>query len=144
MNDDHYTNLTSLFVWVNSIYHYFSSVTIGKDAKVLDQSRVPIIARVLVLEEQLTKGKLTLSRLHVQAQIVEVDKKKVEQFKIQEVIMELDNDKNEILAKRTVVLVSLTEAEIHRRPRKGDHHIHCHRKGGDLSYSTTLTVLHIQ
>jgi len=49
--------------------------------------------------------------------------------------MELDNDKNEILAKRTVVLVSLTEAEIHRRPRKGDHHIHCHRKGGCLPES---------
>lgn len=115
------------------VYHYFVSVTIGKDAKVLDQSRVPIIARVLVLEEQLTKGKLTLSRLRVQAQIVEVEKRKVEQFKIQEIVMELDDDKNEVLAKRTMILVSLTEAEIHKRPRNGDHHIHCHRKGGTLS-----------
>lgn len=112
----------------------FVLVTMGRDAKVLERSKVPIIARVLVLEEQMVQGKLTLTRLHVQAQILEINKRKVEQFKIQEIVMELDNDKNEVLAKRTVVMLSLTEAEIHKRPRETDHHVHCHRKGGNYIF----------
>ena len=54
--------------------------------------------------------------------------------------MELDNNKNEVLAKRTVVTLSVSEAEIRKRPRERDDHVHCHRKGGKYSALQNLKL----
>merc|ERR1739844_272062 len=114
-------------------FHMHSQIDIiGKNARVLKHSMAPIVVRVLVMEEKLSSSQLTTTVLRVQAEIRQVEGKKVKQITVKEINIKIDNNKNELLAERKIVEIELKEAEIHKRPHKNDHHIHCHRKGGHL------------
>lgn len=81
---------------------------------------IPVVIRVLVLERFVTNVNYTAKQLIVQEEVIEVSGTEVRQIDVAEVVMELDDSKHVI--KRTMTVVQLSEAEVHKRPQENDKH----------------------
>ena len=105
-----------------------SADEIGKNREVLQHmTRVPIVIRVLVTESEVPANNGGVFKvLKVEEEIVEVNRKAVQQIKVTQLVMKLDSANNEILAKREVTMIELRDSEIHKRPKESDKHQYPH------------------
>ncbi|KXJ23770.1 uncharacterized protein LOC110249960 [Exaiptasia diaphana] len=117
---------------VTAFHFHAEIVEIGKNSVVLRQHTSPIIIRVLVLEQSIASGRTKTKKLVVEAQIIEIDSKKVSEIDVLQMIVKLDNSKNELIAERKVTAIRIAESKIRTHPAKND--IHVHHQGGRLPH----------
>ena len=79
----------------------------------------PIVVRVMVKEEPLLVG----HRLIVQEEIVQISGHEVTQTDIKEIIIEVDEQKQEVKKNRKINSVDPEKAEIRSKARNDDHFI---------------------
>ena len=113
-----------LILWLFDIF----ADEIGKNREVLQHmTRVPIVIRVLVTESEVpTNDGGVFKVLKVEEEIIEVNRKAVQQIKVKQFVMKLDSANNELLAKREVTMIELKDSEIHKRPKESDKHQYPH------------------
>ena len=113
-----------LILWLFDIF----ADEIGKNREVLQHmTRVPIVIRVLVTESEVpTNDRGVFKVLKVEEEIIEVNRKAVQQIKVKQFVMKLDSANNELLAKREVTMIELKDSEIHKRPKESDKHQYPH------------------
>ena len=113
-----------LILWLFDIF----ADEIGKNREVLQHmTRVPIVIRVLVTESEVPANYGGVFKvLKVEEEIIEVNRKAVQQIKVKQFVMKLDSANNELLAKREVTMIELKDSEIHKRPKESDKHQYPH------------------
>ena len=113
-----------LILWLFDIF----ADEIGKNREVLQHmTRVPIVIRVLVTESEVPANDGGVFKvLKVEEEIIEVNRKAVQQIKVKQFVMKLDSADNELLAKREVTMIELKDSEIHKRPKESDKHQYPH------------------
>ena len=108
------------------VWHFADEI--GKNREVLQHmTRVPIVIRVLVTESEVPANDGGVFKvLKVEEEIIEVNRKAVQQIKVKQFVMKLDSANNELLAKREVTMIELKDSEIHKRPKESDKHQYPH------------------
>lgn len=105
------------------MYQFSIVDEIGKNQEVLQHmTKVPIVIRVLVTESQQTTKDGVFKVLQVQEEIVQVDHQVVRQIKVTQLVMKLDSANNELIAKREITEIELTESDVHKMPQEKDTH----------------------
>ncbi|XP_001634091.2 uncharacterized protein LOC5513907 [Nematostella vectensis] len=112
-------------------FHFHAEIDeIGPNKKLLKHHMLPIVIRVLVVEQHLVTGTNTLNKLIVEAQIREIYGKTIRDIDVTQVDIRLSNDKKEMTLERKVTVIRLAESKIHNH--KPEHDIDVHSQGGRL------------
>jgi hypothetical protein len=103
---------------------------INKSNQVLRHHTSPILIRILVIEGSQAVGANHLDKLEVEAQIIEIDGKKVKEIDVTQMVIKLDSAKNELLKERIVTVIRIAKSKIMSCLPKDD--IHVHNQGGKI------------